>query len=72
MRINANKLADILANQGVNNEDCRMVKNWKEMPQNRAKVLCNEQVAEEMEVVRYHGGVSCRSEVSPTNDSSTS
>lgn len=53
VRRTANKLADSLANQGVNNADCGMAKKWQEIPQNRLKFLCEEQATKDREVVRY-------------------
>jgi len=52
---NANKLADILANQGVNNADRGMEKKSEEMSQNRLKELCDKQAEEDDEVDRNHG-----------------
>ena len=52
VRRSANKLADLLANQGVNNIDGEMAKKWQETPQNRIKVLCEEQATKDKEIFR--------------------
>jgi len=42
-----------MANQGVNNADCKMAKKWQEVPENKLKALCDGQLAEDIEVSQY-------------------
>ena len=53
VRRSANKLADLLANQGVNNAGCGMANKWQGIPQNRFKAFCKEQPAEDREMFCY-------------------
>jgi len=48
----ANKLADILANQGVNCKEHTVSLGWQEVPQGSLKILCHTQVEEDREVYR--------------------
>jgi len=46
----ANKLADLPANLGVTNPNCRVEMKWQEMPTSRLKALCETQAAEDKEI----------------------
>lgn len=48
-----NKLADLLANQGVNNVEGGIAYKWWEIPQNRLKALYEEQATEDKEMFHY-------------------
>lgn len=50
VRRKANKLADILANQGVTCKDSRVSMSWLAMPQNDLKELCHHQAEEDKQV----------------------
>jgi len=50
VRRKANKLADLLANQGVINSDCRIKMKWQEMPPSRLKAICDAQATEDKEI----------------------
>jgi len=52
VRRNANKLADILANQGVNCNEHRVSMGWQVLLQGSLKVLCQNQAEEDREVYR--------------------
>lgn len=52
MQRTTNKLADILANQGVICIENRVVMGWQELPQNRLKVNCYDQADEDRMVFR--------------------
>jgi len=49
----ANKLADLLADHGVTNPDCRIEMKWQEMPPSKLKALCDAQAAEDKEIFDY-------------------
>lgn len=53
VRRNANKLADLLANQGVSSAEGGMVKKWLEIPPSHLKAICNDQAAEDREVFKF-------------------
>jgi len=50
VRRKANKLADLLANQGVICTDNRMAMDWQDLPQRRLKTECQNQVDEDKTV----------------------
>ena len=52
-RRKANKIADLLANQGVTNPDCRIEMNWQEKPPSMIKALCDAQAIEDKEIFYY-------------------
>ena len=45
-----NKPADLLANQGVINPECKIKMKWQEMPPSRLKALCDAQAIEDKEI----------------------
>lgn len=54
VRGDANKMVDLLANQGVNSVVGGMAKKWQEIPPSRAKAIWEEQAKEDREVAQYH------------------
>jgi len=52
VRRKSNKLADILANQGVSCNDNRVSMGWQVLPQGSLKLLCHNQTEEDREVSR--------------------
>lgn len=53
VRRRANKVADLLANQGVINSECRIKMKWQEMPPSRLKAICEAQAIEDKEIYDY-------------------
>ena len=52
VRRKANKLADIMDNQGVCCIEGEVLREWQELPQRRLKDLCLKQAKEDMDVFR--------------------
>lgn len=53
VRRKTNKLADILANQGVSSKDSAILRRWNTMVQSNLKKLCHNRVEEDKEEYRH-------------------
>jgi len=53
VRRKANRLADLLANQGINYIEDKVLMEWKELSQRRLRALCFEHVEEDRRLFRH-------------------
>lgn len=56
VRRDANKMTNLLSNQGVNSTEGGMAKKWQEIPPSHVKAIWEEQAKEDREATHYCTG----------------